>query len=91
MTYFEKNIIDNEICVCGEIENDSYFCFDCPRFYNQRHIMINKLRQLYNQSSIGDNGNPRSDVIGLSRGLIGWQKIERKSCFLSSLADILNV
>ena len=39
---------------------------------------------------IGGNENPRSDVIGWSRGKIGWQKMERDSCLLWNLADILN-
>ena len=42
-------------------------------------------------AGIGDKRNPRSDVIGWSRGYIGWQKIERDCCLLLNLANIFDL
>lgn len=45
---FRKNIINDEYCVCGNIEDTNHFLFVCPRFDIQRQIMINKLLRICN-------------------------------------------
>ncbi|MEW8247643.1 MAG: reverse transcriptase family protein, partial [Candidatus Thiodiazotropha endolucinida] len=45
---FSKNITDNDTCLCGHVEDTSHFLFDCPRFVNQRQVMMNRLLPISN-------------------------------------------
>ena len=47
---FRKNIINDELCVCGNREDTNHFLFVSPRFQMQRQIMINKLLSMCNIS-----------------------------------------
>ena len=47
---FCKNIINDELCVCGNREDTNHFLFVCPRFQMQRQIMVNKLLSMCNIS-----------------------------------------
>ena len=45
---FSKNITDNDTCLSGHVEDTSHFLFDCPRFVNQRQVMMYRLLPLSN-------------------------------------------
>ena len=47
---FCKNIINDELCVCGNREDTKHFLFVCPRFQMQRQIMVHKLLSMCNIS-----------------------------------------
>ena len=40
---FQKNIIDNPVCECGEIENTSHFFFHCNLYGQLRHALLDRV------------------------------------------------
>ena len=45
-TYFQRNIIDSPLCICGTTETTKHYLFDCNRFYNLRQEMMQSISQL---------------------------------------------
>ena len=45
---YNKNIIDNPNCLCGEIESTYHYLFKCPKYTRQRNSLFQKLFQLLN-------------------------------------------
>ena len=40
---FQKNIIDNHVCECGEIENTSHFFLHCNLYGQLRHALLDRV------------------------------------------------
>ena len=40
---FQKNIIDNHVCECGEIENTSHFFLHCNLYGKLRHALLDRV------------------------------------------------
>ena len=40
---FQKNIIDNPVCECGEIENTSHFFLHCNLYGQLRHALLDRV------------------------------------------------
>jgi hypothetical protein len=63
---FSKNIIESPLCECGDIENTSHYFFSCPRYQDERNVLLNNLSEittvtlnvlLYGDNSIADDLN----------------------------------
>ena len=46
-TLFSKNIIQDKLCTCGQIEDVQHFLFSCARFTAQRQIMLETVQSYY--------------------------------------------
>ena len=54
---FKKNLIDNQLCLCGSIETSSHFFFSCPRYTAHRQqYLLNLPHEL--SVSLLLSGNP---------------------------------
>ena len=40
---FPENIIDSQVCECGEVENTSHFFLHCNDFVQLRHGLLNRV------------------------------------------------
>ena len=47
---FSKNIIDNPLCLCGEVESTKHFLFDLSHYGEIRVAMLNNISAIYNPS-----------------------------------------
>ena len=43
MHLFNRNLVNNPFCECGQIEDANHFLLQCPLFKNPRDIMINTI------------------------------------------------
>ena len=59
-----KNITDNDTSLCGHVEDTSHFLFDCPRFVNQRQVMMNRLLPI---------SNPTLDLLLIGDSTLSYQ------------------
>ena len=47
---FSKNIIDNPLCTCGEVESTRHFLLDCSHYDEIRVAMLNNISAICNPS-----------------------------------------
>ena len=47
---FSKNIIDNLLCTCGEVESTRHFLFDCSHYDKILVVMLNNISAICNPS-----------------------------------------
>ena len=40
---YSKNIVESPRCICGKIENNFHYFFECHRYNQQRQVLINKV------------------------------------------------